>query len=190
MRRPVLGTLFALACVSILVAPASGLPTIGEKHNGFSKSDEVYLHTYVKCWHAFKDECGRNLVDDGTSSGKPASDEQIEASTARMNRWLNPPAPTSAAQSSSVSVASSTPAPTSVAPAPVETGGYSIPSYIVQCESGGDYNAQNPSGAYGAYQIMPGTSAAYGCDMSSPAGQDACAAKIYAAEGASPWECG
>ena len=28
------------------------------------------------------------------------------------------------------------------------------------------------SGAYGAYQIIPSTAAAYGCDLSTPAGQD------------------
>ena len=68
--------------------------------------------------------------------------------------------------------------------------GWTIPEYIVMCESGGDYNARNPSGAYGAYQIMPGTAAGYGCDLSTPAGQDQCAARIYAAEGTSPWVCG
>jgi hypothetical protein len=70
------------------------------------------------------------------------------------------------------------------------TGGYTIPDYIVQCESGGDYNAQNASGAYGAYQIMPDTASNYGCDLSSPAGQDACAADIYADVGTSAWDCG
>ena len=35
-------------------------------------------------------------------------------------------------------------------------GPYSIPTYIVMCESGGDYGALNPSsGAGGAYQILP-----------------------------------
>jgi hypothetical protein len=70
------------------------------------------------------------------------------------------------------------------------SGGWAIPEYIVMCESGGNYNASNPSGAYGAYQIMPGTAQAYGCDLSTPAGQDRCAARIYAAQGASPWVCG
>jgi hypothetical protein len=70
-------------------------------------------------------------------------------------------------------------------------GGWAIPEYIVQCESGGDYGAVNPSsGATGAYQIMPGTAAAYGCSLATPAGQDQCAAKIYAREGAAPWSCG
>jgi soluble lytic murein transglycosylase-like protein len=87
------------------------------------------------------------------------------------------------------------PTPVSVAPvapvAPPSTGGpYAIPEYIVQCESGGNYAAQNPSGAYGAYQIMPGTAAAYGCDLSTAAGQDTCAGRIYADVGTSAWACG
>ena len=70
------------------------------------------------------------------------------------------------------------------------SGGWAIPEHIVMCESGGNYNARNPSGAYGAYQIMPGTAAGYGCSLATPAGQDRCAAKIYAAEGSAPWVCG
>ena len=72
--------------------------------------------------------------------------------------------------------------------------GYSIPSYIVECESGGDYSARNPSGAGGAYQMMPGTFHAYGGSgdpaSASKAEQDRVAARIYAAEGSAPWSCG
>ena len=69
-------------------------------------------------------------------------------------------------------------------------GGYAIPEDIVMCESGGNYGAVNPSsGAYGAYQILPSTSAAYGCDMSTPAGQDECAAKVWAGQGRGAWVC-
>lgn len=32
---------------------------------------------------------------------------------------------------------------------------WSIPTYIVMCESGGDWNAYNPSGPSGPYQLMP-----------------------------------
>jgi Transglycosylase-like domain/Putative peptidoglycan binding domain len=73
-------------------------------------------------------------------------------------------------------------------------GGYSIPSSIVQCESGGNYQAVNPStGAGGAYQIMPSTWRAYGgtgSPQSAPkAEQDAIASKIYQSSGGSQWSC-
>ena len=74
------------------------------------------------------------------------------------------------------------------------TGGYTIPSGIVQCESGGNYSAVNPSsGAGGAYQILPSTWSAYG-GQGSPqtapkAEQDRIAAEIYARQGASAWTC-
>ena len=42
-------------------------------------------------------------------------------------------------------------------------GPYAIPTYIVICESGGNYRALNPSSvAGGAYQILPSTWRAYG----------------------------
>jgi peptidoglycan hydrolase-like protein with peptidoglycan-binding domain len=95
------------------------------------------------------------------------------------------------------------PAPAPVAPTTSTTttttssytsGGYSIPSSIVQCESGGNWGAVNAgSGAGGAYQILPSTWAAYGGTGSpqdaSPAEQSAIAARIYAAQGSSAWSC-
>lgn len=74
-------------------------------------------------------------------------------------------------------------------------GPYSIPTYIVMCESGGNYSALNPSsGAGGAYQIMPATWEAYGGEglphEASKAEQDRIAALIYADSGTSPWVCG
>ncbi len=74
------------------------------------------------------------------------------------------------------------------------SGGYTIPSGIVQCESGGNYSAVNPSsGAGGAYQILPSTWQAYGGQglpqNASPAEQGRIAAAIYAHQGASAWTC-
>lgn len=74
------------------------------------------------------------------------------------------------------------------------SSGYSIPSDIVQCESGGDYSAVNPSsGAGGAYQILPSTWQAYGGQGlpqdAPPAEQDRIAAEIYANQGSSAWSC-
>ena len=73
-------------------------------------------------------------------------------------------------------------------------GPYSIPTYIVMCESGGDYSALNPSsGAGGAYQIMPSTWEAYGGtglpNEASKAEQDRIAALIWADVGSSAWTC-
>jgi septal ring factor EnvC (AmiA/AmiB activator) len=73
-------------------------------------------------------------------------------------------------------------------------GPYSIPAYIVMCESGGNYGALNPSsGAGGAYQILPSTWALYGgkgAPHEAPkAEQDRIAAEIWADSGGSAWVC-
>jgi len=74
-------------------------------------------------------------------------------------------------------------------------GPFSIPSYIVMCESGGDYGAVNPSsGAGGAYQILPSTWQLYGGagapQDASKEEQDRIAAEIWADSGSSAWVCG
>jgi septal ring factor EnvC (AmiA/AmiB activator) len=73
-------------------------------------------------------------------------------------------------------------------------GPYSIPTYIVMCESGGNYHALNASsGAGGAYQILPSTWAAYGGQgepQNAPkAEQDRIAAEIWRDSGPSAWSC-
>ena len=73
-------------------------------------------------------------------------------------------------------------------------GPFSIPTYIVMCESGGNYGAVNASsGAGGAYQILPSTWALYGGqgspESASKAEQDRIAAEIWADSGGSAWVC-
>jgi peptidoglycan hydrolase CwlO-like protein len=73
-------------------------------------------------------------------------------------------------------------------------GPYSIPTYIVMCESGGNYSALNPSsGAGGAYQIIPSTWKAYGGTglphEASKTEQDRIAALIWANDGPGAWVC-
>ena len=73
-------------------------------------------------------------------------------------------------------------------------GPYSIPTYIVMCESGGNYSALNPSsGAGGAYQILPSTWELYGGEgaphEASKQEQDRIAAEIWADSGGSAWVC-
>ena len=80
--------------------------------------------------------------------------------------------------------------------APAYLGGpYAIPTYIVMCESGGNYSAYNSSsGAGGAYQILPSTWRAYGGEglphQASKAEQDRIAAMIWADSGPGAWSCG
>jgi septal ring factor EnvC (AmiA/AmiB activator) len=73
-------------------------------------------------------------------------------------------------------------------------GPYSIPTYIVMCESGGDYSALNPTSmAGGAYQIIPSTWEAYGGEglahEASKAEQDRIAAEIWVDSGPAAWSC-
>jgi septal ring factor EnvC (AmiA/AmiB activator) len=73
-------------------------------------------------------------------------------------------------------------------------GDYAIPEAIVMCESGGNFEAVNPSsGAGGAYQILPSTWDLYGGEGNpedaSPAEQTDIAAQIWADSGAGAWEC-
>jgi peptidoglycan hydrolase CwlO-like protein len=74
-------------------------------------------------------------------------------------------------------------------------GPYAIPTYIVMCESGGNYSALNPSsGAGGAYQILPSTWELYGGEgepQNAPkAEQDRIAGEIWADSGPGAWVCG
>jgi septal ring factor EnvC (AmiA/AmiB activator) len=74
-------------------------------------------------------------------------------------------------------------------------GPYSIPTYVVMCESGGNYGAVNASsGAGGAYQILPSTWQLYGgqgAPQDAPkAEQDRIAGEIWADSGPSAWVCG
>lgn len=79
-----------------------------------------------------------------------------------------------------------------VNPGPIGDGccpynGWAIPEYIVMCESGGSWDAYNPSGAAGPYQLMPFH---FGDDARnhSQAEQHAMAAKIWAGgAGAQAW---
>jgi septal ring factor EnvC (AmiA/AmiB activator) len=73
-------------------------------------------------------------------------------------------------------------------------GDWAIPESIVQCESGGNFQAVNPSsGAGGAYQILPSTWELYGGEgppqNASPEEQSQIAAQIWADSGAAAWEC-
>lgn len=167
---------------------------VGQKDNGLSSAEEVYLERYATAQEKFGSAAvGANIVDDGKGRYAPydVPDDLVASKTAVLTAMLNPPptpesgtdaAPTAATDQG---IATATPA----------SGGYSIPADIVACESGGSYTAVNPSsGAGGAYQILPSTWAAYGGSAAgpaaaSPAEQDAIAAEIYADSGGAAWVC-
>jgi len=114
--------------------------------------------------------------------------------TQTWDKLFNIKPPVTPQPTASISSSSSTTAGTSAQPASTSTSGYTVPSGIVQCESGGSYSAVNSqSGAGGAYQILPSTWQAYGgqgLPQSAPkAEQDRIAAAIYARQGSSAWSC-
>ena len=120
---------------------------------------------------------GRNIVKDGMPGGTPATDAQVVTSLTVLQRMLAP-----ATASSSVT----TPSTVSSSAA----GAAGVPACA--SESGTNYstgpsNTNPSSGATGRYQILPSTAAAYGCSLSTPAGQDACAQTIYDHQGAGAW---
>lgn len=134
-----------------------------------------------------REEPGRQIVRDGTNHGR-ATDRDVVQSIGVLRRMLAPRAQVSKLPTVTTTVAASTQTSYS------SGGGYSIPSSIVQCESGGNWSAVNPSsGAGGAYQILPSTWAAYGGtgapQDASHAEQSAIAARIMASQGPSAWTC-
>lgn len=184
--------------VALALTASVGVPAAAVAKPPTHVHQQQYRHAYAAVAREFgKRAPGRNILRWGLPGGRSATDAQIVASLATLERFLSP-APSPVAE---------TPVPASTGPqraayvAPVTPqasysgGGYSIPSGIVQCESGGNYSAVNPSsGAGGAYQIMPSTWAAYGGQglpqNASKSEQDRIAGEIYAKQGPSAWTCG
>lgn len=170
-------------------------------------------HRYKTDYHAVAQKFGsrapgRNIITQGLAGGHRASASDVMRSIGVLERMLHPAPVVHAPAPAPTSTAAPAPAP---APAPASTSssssstqptatqstggsGYSIPGYIVQCESGGNWHAVNPSsGAGGAYQIMPSTWQAYGGSGlpqdASPAQQSAIASKIWNSAGPGAWQC-
>lgn len=173
------GLVAIILAISPVAAEAKHGPTLKDTYSG--------LYHAVAKQHG-KRAPGRNIRKYGVRTHRgtrDASSRELARSIRTFRRWLSPPVP----GASSIDGGA-------VNPAYDAGGNWAIPRYIVMCESHGDYRARNPSGAGGAYQIMPGTWVAFGGTPginpadASPAEQDRVAARIYAAQGAGPWECG
>lgn len=80
---------------------------------------------------------------------------------------------------------------------PMRSGGWAIPSSVVQCESGGRNLPPNSAGASGYYQIIPSTWQAYGGSQYAPSAYQATAqeqavvaSRIWdGGAGANQWVC-
>ena len=169
---------YALPVGAAVVAAAAVAPGVAAAAAPTRAHRQAYEHAYHEVAHQLGARVpGRNIVEDGTSHGA-ATDAETVSSLAVLHRMLAP-AP-------SVSAVSSTSSSSAVSSA----GAAGVPACA--SESGDNYstgadNTNASSGATGRYQILPSTAAAYGCNLTTPAGQDACAQVIYEHQGAGAW---
>jgi peptidoglycan hydrolase CwlO-like protein len=115
----------------------------------------------------------------------------IQTLQSNVSTWESQVQQIQAAQAAAAEQASAASAQQTVAS---WVGDWAIPEAIVMCESGGNFNAVNPSsGAGGAYQILPSTWRLYGGSGApqdaSPGEQSQIAAQIWADSGSSAWAC-
>jgi hypothetical protein len=187
--------LFSLAVVLIVPSTTEAHRLQGQWWEGLTMQErlEGQLHLKAHAQKTVQTFKGSQLV-----KSEPAASSKATERAKKMLRVLRQEIPETRAAISAV--ANSAPAYldsesiSQIAGAVYDasTGQWTIPAYIVMCESGGDYNAVNPSsGAYGAYQIMPfhwssGVCQGLGMD---PAGQDECARRIWNSAGAGAWAC-
>jgi hypothetical protein len=177
--------IFAASCGAAAIFPAVSFA---------QRPTRLHVRQYERAYAHAKRVFGKQTVGCRllASCRGGVSDARMVASTNVLHRlFARPPAPAPAPVAYTTQ-ATSTPVVSSPS---YSAGGYTIPAYIVQCESGGNYSAVNPqTAAGGAYQILPSTWQAYGGTGSpqdaSPAEQGQVAARIYADRGASAWTCG
>ena len=169
---------------------AVALAAVGTGVASAQPTTAPHARAYERAYHQVVDDLGaqapgRNIVQDGLAGHRRPSDAQTVASLTVLQRMLTPSTP--AATSTSAAATSTSAAGASSAGAAGTAG---VPSCAA--ESGSDYstgasNTNPTSGATGRYQILPSTASAYGCNLSTPAGQDACAQTIYEHQGAGAW---
>jgi hypothetical protein len=163
--------------------PAAAGAAVAGGHGGVKPPTtahaRAYERTYARVAHKLGRRApGRNIMKFGAAKGRAATDAEVVSSLHVLERMLaaamNPTTTTTATSSAVGSAAGA-----SGVPACASESGTNY--------STGSSNTNASSGATGRYQITPGTAAAYGCDLSTPAGQDACATTIYQHQGAGAW---
>jgi predicted nucleic acid-binding Zn-ribbon protein len=118
----------------------------------------------------------------------------IESLQSNVSSWESQVQQIQAAQAAAAQQAQQASAASAQATVANWVGNWAIPQAIVMCESGGNFNAVNPSsGAGGAYQILPSTWRLYGGSgapqNASPSQQSQIASQIWADSGPSAWVC-
>ncbi len=165
MRRPILGTLFALACVSILSLTSTAGAVTLHQHVTIDRplGPPLIVTHVITVPPGDRDDDGcRNSKDHYNGPGCQA-----------------PPPPPVAAPSQSVAPA------TTVAPSVPTTSAGGCPSYMAGEASSPDaVNAS--SGASGCYQVLPSTAAAMG-PACGDVNATSCVAAICASAGNAAW---
>lgn len=161
------------ASIAVLAVAAAAVPAVAAAKPTTPAHRHAYEHVYHKVAKQLGARVpGRNIVSDGMPSGHRPTDAQTMSSLTVLQRMLAPAA-------SGAGVSGATAAGASGVPACASESGTNY--------STGPDNTNPSSGATGRYQILPSTAQAYGCDLSTAAGQDACAQVIYEHQGASAW---
>jgi hypothetical protein len=171
-----------LPASAALVALAPGVAGAKPPSSGHARAYERAYHHVAR--QLGRRVPGRNIVKDGVAAHRPATDAETVSSLAVLERMLAP-APVSASPPAAL-----TASPTAAAGGSAGGGSGGLPACA--SESGTNYstgsaNTNASSGATGRYQITPSTAASFGCNLATPAGQDACAQAIYQRQGASAW---
>lgn len=180
VKRLILPAGLALAAVAPNGASAAPVGGHGGRAAASKAHQRAYERVYAEVVHKLGHRApGRNIVKDGVARGRGATDAEVVSSLHVLQRML------------AAAMAPATTAGTATSSLPVSSAGASgVPACA--SESGTNYstgssNTNASSGATGRYQITPGTAAAYGCNLSTPSGQDACAQTIYQHQGAGAW---
>jgi hypothetical protein len=158
----------AAALAAVAPAVASAEPPTAAHARAYQRAYRQVAH------HLGHRVPGRNIIEDGVTPRLRATDADTVRSLHVLRRMLAAGSATTTSESPAASAS-----PAAAVPA-------------CASESGTDYstgasNTNASSGATGRYQITPSTAAAYGCDLSTPSGQDACAATVYRHQGAGAW---
>jgi hypothetical protein len=186
MRRRITVAVLALACM------AAGAPMVASGQSTEAKYRALRAEVVKK--HGERAP-GRNIVRDGVRTkrgSRPARLTEIKQSIEVLRRMLEPPPAPPASSSSNIQQSTSS---------GLQSGASSSASGLPACadESHGNYstgpeNTNPSSGATGRWQTLRSHYSSGGVCAGltlSPAGQDACAQRIYKAQGASAWvNCG